>query len=107
MRYVSCTLISNSFTSDNIGVQTETQIETEIPIIKIEDIYANEFYEANEQGFKPELRLRISAYNYNGEQELRYGGIDYTIIRVQHPKADETILICERKIKNTNQTLFF
>ena len=24
----------------------------------------------------------------------------YTIIRTQTPKADETILICERKIKN-------
>jgi len=100
MRYVSCILLSTSLTSDSIGVQKETQIEKEIPIIKLEDIYANEFYSANEQGFKPELRLRISTYNYDGEQELEYGGVRYTVIRVQHPKADETVLICERKVKD-------
>lgn len=104
MRYVSCTLISTSYVSNSIGVQTETKKQIEIPIIKVEDIYANEFYEANEQGYKPELRLRISAYNYNGEEELTYGGIDYTIIRTQNPKADELVLICERKVNNVGGT---
>ena len=100
MRYVSVTLLSTTITSNEIGVQVETPIQVEIPIIKVEDIYANEFYEANEQGFKPELRIRISTYNYNGEQELIYGGTNYTVIRTQVPKADETVLICERKVKD-------
>lgn len=100
MRYVSCILISTSITSNSIGVQTETKTESEIPIIKVEDIYANEFYEANELGYKPELRIRLSAYNYNGEPELKYGGKNYTVIRTQDVSADEIVLVCERKVKD-------
>lgn len=101
MRDLSCTLLSRSLTSDSIGVETETITEKVIPIIKIEDIYANEFYSANEQGFQPTLRLRISTLNYDGEVELIYMGTEYTIIRTQD-LIDETILICERKVKNVN-----
>ena len=100
MRDVSCKLLSTTLTTNSIGVQSETQLELEIPIIKVEDVYANEFYEANEQGFKPSLRLRISSLNYNGQQELKYMNTIYTIIRTQEITADELILVCERKLKN-------
>ena len=101
MRDVSCKLLSTIFESNSNGVQVlkETK-EIQIPIIKIEDIYANEFYEANEQGFKPTLRVCISALNYNNEKELIYMGVTYSIIRVSEPYADEIVLICERKVKN-------
>ena len=80
----------------------EKEITTEklIPIIKVEDEYANEYYQANQQGFKPSLRLRISTLNYNDEEELIYMKKVYSVIRVQEPNADEVVLICERKIKN-------
>lgn len=100
MRDVSCKLLSTTLTTNSIGVQTETKIEIEIPIIKVEDVYANEYYQANQQGFKASLRLRISALNYNDEEELIYMGKTYSIIRTQEPTADEVVLICERKIKN-------
>ncbi len=100
MRDVSCKLISTSFQENEIGVQKEVKTETEIPIIKVEDIYANEFYKANEQGYKPSLRLRISNFNYENQQELIYMNKTYTIIRTQEITADELILICERKVKN-------
>lgn len=100
MRDVSCTLLSTSIQSNSIGVEKEVQTQVECPIIKVEDVYADEFYEANEQGFKPTLRLRISTLNYNGEPELIYMGTTYSIIRTQEPEADELILVCERKVKN-------
>lgn len=100
MRDISCKLLSTTLTTNSIGVQTETKIEIEIPIIEVEDVYANEYYQANQQGFKPSLRLRISALNYNDEEELIYMGKTYSIIRTQEPTADEVVLICERKIKN-------
>lgn len=100
MYNTSVTLLSRSLTSNNIGVQSETITQTEVPIMKIEDIYANEFYQANEQGFKPSLRIRISSLNYSNERELIYKGTTYTIIRTQEPVPDETILICQRKVKN-------
>ena len=100
MRDVSCKLIGETFESNEIGVQTVYKTYSEIPIIKVEDVYANEYYEANQAGYQPSLRLRISALNYNNEQELEYMGIDYSVIRTQEVTADELILVCERKIKN-------
>lgn len=99
MRNVSCTLSSTSIQSNEIGVEKEITTQIECPIIKVDDVYANEFYEANEQGFKPTLRLRISTLNYNNEKELIYMGTTYSIIRTQE-QVDETILVCERKVKN-------
>ena len=100
MRDVSCKLLSTTLQTNSIGVQKEIPTEVEIPIIKVEEVYANEFYEANEQGFKPTLRLRISTLNYNNEKELIYMGITYSIIRATEPCADEVVLVCERKVKN-------
>lgn len=100
MRDVSCKLLSTTFESDSIGVEKEKIVEKEIPIIRIEDIYAAEYYEANQQGYQPTMRLCISTLNYNNEKELIYMNTVYTIIRTQEKVADEIILICERKIKN-------
>ena len=100
MRDLSCTLLSTTIQSNSIGVEKETITGSEIPIIKVEDVYANEFYEANEQGYKPTLRLRISILNYSNQKELIYMETTYSIIRTQEVTADELILICERKVKN-------
>lgn len=100
MRDVSCKLLSTQTVSDSIGVEKEITSQVEIPIIKVEDVKAKEFYEANEQGFKPTLRLRINILNYSGQEELIYMGTTYSIIRTQEITADELILICERKGKN-------
>lgn len=101
MRDVSCKLIKQNYLQNEIGSPIpQGPTITEIPVIKVEDVYANEYYEANQAGYQPTLRLRISALNYNNEQELEYMGIVYTIIRTQEVTADELILVCERKIKN-------
>lgn len=100
MRDISCKLLSITLITDSIGVQKEKVEEIEIPIIKVEDIYEKEFYRANEQGYKPTLRLRISSLNYNDQEELIYMNKKYSIIRKQEITADELILVCERKVKN-------
>lgn len=100
MHDVECILLSKEIIQDEIGVEKEITKETPVLIIKNEEIYAKEYYVANQSGYKPTLRLKISALNYEGQQELKYMGITYTIIRVTEPYADEVTLICERKIKN-------
>lgn len=101
MRDVSCKLLSTTYKKDKNGIQILDKIEEkEIPIIDEEDIYANEYYQANQNGYKPTLRLVISSLNYNNEQELIYMDVKYTIIRIQKKNLDELILICERKINN-------
>lgn len=100
MQDVSCILLSKKIIQDDIGVEQEEIQERLIPIIKVEDVYANEYYKAQQSGFKPSLRIKISALNYENEEELIYMGITYTIIRASDPYLDEVILICERKVKN-------
>lgn len=100
MRDVECKLLSTTLVDNEIGVQEEKIVEIPIPIIKVEDVYKDEYYEANQQGYKPTLRLRISALNYKNEEELIYMGTTYSIIRASEPYADEVVLICERKVKN-------
>ena len=100
MRDIACTLLSTTIEQDEIGNEKEITTEKLIPIIKVEAVYAHEYYQANQQGFKPSLRLRISALNYNDEEELIYMNKVYSVIRVQELTADEVVLICERKIKN-------
>lgn len=100
MRDVECKLLSTTLVDNEIGVQEEKIVEIPIPIIKVEDVYKDEYYEANQQGYKPTLRLRISALNYNNEEELIYMETIYSIIRASEPYADEVVLICERKVKN-------
>lgn len=97
---ISCVLLSTTYSFDSIGNNIETKVEKEIPILKVEDVWQNEFYNANQQGLKPSLRLKISASNYNDERELKYMDKTYTIIRTQNITVDETVLICERKIGN-------
>lgn len=101
MRDVSCKLLSTTYKKNEKGVQIpDKTTEVEVPLIKVETVYANEYYEANQAGYKPTLRLKISALNYNNETELIYKETTYTIIRVDETYADEITLICERKIKN-------
>ena len=93
------TLLKRTYVTNEIGVQIEQLQEKTIPIIKVEDIYANEFYQASMQGIKPSLRLRISALNYDGQEELEYGGVIYTVARSE-TDVNDLILVCERKIRN-------
>lgn len=104
MRSLEFRFLSTQIVSDEIGHQKEKTVEScPIPIVKIEDVYASEFYEASEKGHKPSLRLRISALNYKNETELIYMNTIYSIIRVQDITADELILVCERKLKNVKE----
>lgn len=100
MRDISCTLLHITTTQDKIGNEIEEIKKKVIPIIKIEDVYANEYYQANQQGFKASLRIKISSLNYEDEKELIYMNKIYSVIRTQESTADELVLICERKVKD-------
>ena len=99
---ITAKLIRTILTKDHIGNEIESNIEIEVPIIKNEDVYSKEFYEASSVGLKPTLRLRISSLNYNNEKKLKYMDEIFEIIRVDRVTLDEVALICERKIGNGN-----
>lgn len=97
---MECNLIRKTYVKDKYGIVKEENTSFTIPIIENEDIYSNEFYQANQSGFKITLRLRISSFNYNEEKELEYMNKIYTVIRVSRPNLNEVVLLCEEKVKN-------
>ena len=100
---IQCILVSNKIEKDNIGNELEQKIKKTIPIIKIEKIYSSEFYQAHQNGFKPNLKIKISALNYDDERIVEYMGNEYDIVRVENEYADEISLICEKRIKNESR----
>lgn len=103
MRAVELTLFSISLSFDDIGVEIPSETAIVVPIIKQTSILHEEYYEANQQGLKPEVRFVISSLNYDNQTELEYMGIRYSIIRATITNPDEISLICEKKIGNVNQ----
>ena len=97
---LECTLINNEVIKDDIGNDIESISEIQVPIIKHEEVFSSEFYNASQVGRKPTLRLRISRLNYNNQTKLKYMNQTYEIIRVNEPTLDEVSLVCERKIGN-------
>lgn len=100
MRDVTCKLISQQYTFDEIGNQKIGEDYIEIPIVEVQDVYQNEFYTARQQGLKPTLRLLINALNYDDQEELEYMGNKYTIIRVDKVDNEFIALVCEKRVGN-------
>ena len=63
-------------------------------------IKRNEFYQANAQGYRPELCVEIRAADYDCETHLEYGGVMYRVIR-SYPVKNECIeLICQSLVSD-------
>lgn len=103
MNDIVCYLITKEFEFDAIGNQILKDIEVECPIVEIQDIYQSEYYNARQQGLKPSLRLVVSNLNYNDEEELKYKGQIYTVIRVDTVDYENIALVCEKRVGDNGQ----
>lgn len=100
MYATSCILRKIEPQYNSIGARIDDLVvETETPILRIEQVKMSEFYRANEEGYKPELRIRICNLNYDGEQELEYNNVIYSIIRTEDGLND-ILIVAQRKVKN-------
>ena len=98
MQDLTCKLIIQQYGFDEIGNHVLEDIEKEIPIIEIQDVYQSEFYNASQQGLKPTLRILISNLNYDDEEELIYMNKHYSIIRTDMIDNETIALICEKRV---------
>lgn len=55
----------------------------------------NEFYQAQAQGYRPELCVEIKELDYNRESHFEYKGIMYRVIRTYPVKNECLELICQ------------
>lgn len=69
---------------DELGQERETDIDVPREVFANEmGISSSEFYNAAQQGFKPEKRFEVHAFEYEGESKLLHEGEEYQIIRTE------------------------
>lgn len=89
-------LISVEIIEDDLGNQIK-QETARLVFANEWNLTAAEFYQAGNQGLKPEKAFEIYTLDYQNEEELGYEGMTYTIIRTQN-RGDKTIITAQRKI---------
>ena len=86
-------------TFDEYGNEVREIIETTV-FVQPRGVYAAEFYNAAQAGFKPSLTLEMTTRaDYSGQKELTFHGVDYDVVRVDWTaQRDKIALICEERV---------
>lgn len=90
------TLISNSFTEDDIGQQKPAEIRREV-FCRIGQISRREWFDAGHNGLKPEIMFNVFCGDYNGEKNVEYNGDHFTVYRTYRTDPETVELYCERR----------
>lgn len=86
------------FVEDDIGNQIPVG-PVELPLLcKLESVGRAEFYNASSQGMKPEKVFIIHAYEYDGQQLVKFEGKQYRVTRTFQTGTEEIELTCERVV---------
>ena len=94
MEYIEpLTLITKVESIDDIGNVVQTESLTEVYARK-NAVGTKEFYNATAVGVTPTAELQIRAINYNGQTEVVYKDIRYSVIRtIPKGKFDVVLVI--------------
>ena len=83
------TLIKQTDTTDEYGDSVTTQTER-LVYVETMSISQKEFYQANEQGLKPEMKFKLADYeDYQDEELVRYQDTDYKVLRTYKTQRNE------------------
>ena len=89
------TLITQTYTEDEIGNQIPVNTETVI-LCDLKSVGRAEFYNAAVAGLKPELVFVIHGYEYAGQTKVKFEGATYRVIRNYATGFEELELTCEK-----------
>ena len=67
-------------------------------------IRQSEFYQAQAQGFKPELMFEIRSEEYRGEEYLDFNKKRYRILRTYDRNGELTELVCTSLVVENSQS---
>lgn len=87
-RDVEITLVFPTMQADEYGIPQQTGEEKRTVMAEVKSITASEFFEAGRNGFKPEFRFDMFLYDYDGQKELEYNGVRYTVYRTFMGRSD-------------------
>ncbi|WP_135553218.1 phage head closure protein [Paenibacillus cymbidii] len=93
---------------DTVELVTVTQVRDEFNELvdgpeTVRSVFANkksarlsEFYQAHAVGLKPDTVFEIREIEYRDERKVKYGGVEYHIIRTYSKNGEVLELVCSR-----------
>jgi SPP1 family predicted phage head-tail adaptor len=86
-------LISTQKTKNKVGDLIEERIKT-MRFAKIKSIGQSEFYQAQAQGMKPEIKFVLADYlDYDNQEEVVYNNFVYKVLRT-YRSGNEMEIVC-------------
>lgn len=86
-------------TTDDLGqVEVIEEGFTRQVFCEKKSISQNEFFQAGQNGFKPECVLIVYSLDYNEEQKIQYNNKTYSIYRTYERDDERIELYCEVKV---------
>ena len=81
-------------TTNDVGDMIETP-ERSMRFAKIKSIGQAEFYQAQAQGLKPEIKFVLPDYlDYDNQEELIYNNFRYKVLRTFRTESNELEIVC-------------
>lgn len=85
--------------TDDIGNTITVPIKRKV-FADISSIKQSEFYQAQANGLKPEITLKIRTFEYKGEKKVEYNGTKYNVLKTYTNNFGTMELTCEKVIGN-------
>lgn len=89
-------LVEELYAETNDGIMSAQPVERQI-YANVTSVTGSEFFEGARAGLNPELRFRVFAPDYHGEEILEYNGCYYSIYRTYMARNDIIELYTERR----------
>lgn len=79
------------------------QFEKRMVFCNKKSVRQSEFYQAQAQGFKPELMFEVKAAEYNDEQYFEYNGKMYNVKRTYAKTPEIMELVCSSMVVSNGE----
>lgn len=97
--YTTANLLTKHIASDKLGKTTTSYTHSEV-FVTVSSIGMTETFEARQKGLKPQLKLTMCSFDYNGEQLIEIDNIIYSIYRTYMVDTDNIELYLSERIGN-------
>lgn len=91
------TLISYQIHQNEIGETIEDEPIKRLVMAREVGVDRQDVYQSKVAGLKPTLSLEMKRIEYQGEEELKYNGIRYKVIKT-YPLGEDIELTCEKYV---------
>ena len=89
-------LIKQTYQTDGIGQKVPVETEKEV-FCSVSSVSGSEWFEAGRNGIKPEVKIAMFCYDYEGEKIAELDGTRYSIYRTYQAKHEIIEIYLEKK----------